>query len=172
MCIRDSDNTIFLFFGDHNTAMNPVHFLEKEESALGTVVHHVPFFIHAPKFTKAKVISRYTKLVDLVPTAASLAKIDYTNYTLGSNALDSITAPDFAFLYQKINGEPALGLLQNDYYYTLTTVTKSASLYNFNGKDLTDIKKDHPIVTKQMDSLLRGYYNATKYLYYNNKKTN
>jgi phosphoglycerol transferase MdoB-like AlkP superfamily enzyme len=166
------DNTIFLFFGDHNTAMNPVNFLEKEESALGTVVHHVPFFIHAPKFTKAKVISRYTKLVDLVPTAASLAKIDYTNYTLGSNALDSITAPDFAFLYQKINGEPALGLLQNDYYYTLTTVTKSASLYNFNGKDLTDIKKDHPIVTKQMDSLLRGYYNATKYLYYNNKKTN
>lgn len=166
------DNTIFLFFGDHNTAMNPVNFLEKEESALGTVVHHVPFFIHAPRFTKAKVISRYTKLVDLVPTAASLAKIDYTNYTLGSNALDSISAPDFAFLYQKINGEPALGLLQNDYYYTLTTVTKSANLYDFNGKDLTDIKKDHPIVTKQMDSLLRGYYNATKYLYYNNKKTN
>ena len=166
------DNTIFLFFGDHNTAMNPVNFLEKEESELGTIVHHVPFFIHAPKFTKAKDISRFTKLVDIVPTAASLANINYTNYTLGSNALDSIEGTDFAFLYQKINGEPALGLLQNDFYYTLTSVTKSASLYDFNGKDLTDIKKDHPIVTKQMDSLLRGYYNATKYLYYNNKKTN
>jgi phosphoglycerol transferase MdoB-like AlkP superfamily enzyme len=166
------DNTIFLFFGDHNTAMNPVSFLEKEEAALGTIVHHVPFFIHAPKFTKAKVISKFTKLVDLVPTAASLAKIEYTNYTLGSNALDSVTGSDFAFLYKKINGEPALGLLQNDYYYTLTTVTNSANLYRFSGKDLTDIKKDHPTVTKQMDSLIRGYYNATKYLYYNNKKTN
>ena len=71
------DNTIFLFFGDHNTAMNPVNFLEKNESELGTVVHHVPFFIHAPKFTKAKDISRFTKLVDLVPTAASLAKINF-----------------------------------------------------------------------------------------------
>jgi phosphoglycerol transferase MdoB-like AlkP superfamily enzyme len=166
------DNTIFLFFGDHNTAMNPVSFLEKEEAALGTIVHHVPFFIHAPKFTKAKVISKFTKLVDLVPTAASLAKIEYTNYTLGSNVLDSVTGSDFAFLYKKINGEPALGLLQNDYYYTLTTVTNSANLYRFSGKDLTDIKKDHPTVTKQMDSLIRGYYNATKYLYYNNKKTN
>ena len=166
------DNTIFLFFGDHNTAMNPVAFLEKEEAALGTIVHHVPFFIHAPKFTKAKVISKFTKLVDLVPTAASLAKIEYTNYTLGSNALDTITGSDFAFLYKKINGEPAVGLLQNDYYYTLTTVTNSANLYRFSGKDLTDIKKDHPTVTKQMDSLIRGYYNATKYLYYNNKKTN
>jgi len=166
------DNTIFLFFGDHNTAMNPVRFLDKEESALGTIVHHVPFFIHAPKFTKTKVISKFTKLVDLIPTAASLAQIEYTNYTLGSNALDTITRSDFAFLYKKINGEPALGLLQNDFYYTLTTVTNSANLYDFNGSDLTDIKKDHPLVTKQMDSLLRGYYNATKYLYYNNKKTN
>ncbi len=166
------DNTIFLFFGDHNTAMNPVRFLDKQESALGTIVHHVPFFIHAPKFTKTKVISKFTKLVDLIPTAASLAQIEYTNYTLGSNALDTITRSDFAFLYKKINGEPALGLLQNDFYYTLTTVTNSANLYDFNGSDLTDIKKDHPLVTKQMDSLLRGYYNATKYLYYNNKKTN
>jgi phosphoglycerol transferase MdoB-like AlkP superfamily enzyme len=166
------DNTIFLFFGDHNTAMNPVNFLEKNESELGTVVHHVPFFIHAPKFTKAKDISRFTKLVDLVPTAASLAKINYTNYTLGSNALDTLNISDFAFLYKNINGEPALGLLQNDFYYTLTTVTNAANLYRFSGKDLTDIKKDHPIVTKQMDSLIRGYYNATKYLYYNNKKTN
>ena len=164
------DNTIFLFFGDHNTAMNPVDFLTKEESALGTVVHHVPFFIHAPKFTKTKVVSRFTKLVDLMPTAASLANINYTNYTLGSNALDSVQATDFAFLYLAIKGEPALGILKNNYYYTLTTVTNSANLYDFNGEDLTDIRKDYPTITKQMDSLLRGYYNATKYLYYNNKK--
>ncbi len=165
------DNTIFLFFGDHNTAMNPVDFLAKKESALGTVVHHVPFFIHAPKLIASKIYPKFTKLVDVLPTAASLANIKYTNYTLGSNALDSLQATDFAFLYQAINGEPAISLLQNDYYYTLTTVSNTTGLYDFNGADLTDIKKDHPNVTKQMDSLLRGYYNATKYLYYNNKKT-
>jgi len=165
------DNTIFLFFGDHNTAMNPVDFLAKKESALGTVVHHVPFFIHAPKLIASKIYPKFTKLVDVLPTAASLATIKYTSYTLGSNALDSLQATDFAFLYQAINGEPAISLLQNYYYYTLTTVSNTSGLYDFNGADLTDIKKDHPNVTKQMDSLLRGYYNATKYLYYNNKKT-
>ena len=166
------DNTIFLFFGDHNTAMNPVKFLEKDESTLGTVVHHVPFFIHAPKLVESKNISRYTKLVDLLPTAASLAKINYTNHTLGINALDTLNKSNFAFLYKSINGEPAVGLIQNDFYYTLTTVTNTTNLHDYNGKDLTDIKKDHPLVAKQMDSLIRGYFNATKYLYYNNKKSN
>lgn len=166
------DNTIFIFFGDHNTSMNHMNFLNREESTLGTVLHHVPFFIHAPKFTQPKSVSDYTKLVDLMPTAASLANIEYTNHTLGVNALDTIKKSNFAFIYKSINGEPAVGLIQNDFYYTLTTVSNQTGLYNFNGKDLTDIKKDHPNVAKQMDSLLRGYYNATKYLYYNNKKTN
>jgi phosphoglycerol transferase MdoB-like AlkP superfamily enzyme len=167
------DNTIFLFFGDHNTAMNKVAFLKHKEFELGTQVHHVPFFIHAPKFVKPQVLTTFSKLVDIVPTAASLANINYTNYTLGSNILDSTnTKNDFAFLYQKINGEPAIGLLQNDFYYTLTNVTKTTNLYSFKEGKRIDIKKDYPVVTKQMDSLLRGYYHATKYLYYNNKKTN
>ena len=165
------DNTIFLFFGDHNTKMNKSDYLSTNDFEFDTELYHVPFFIHAPKFTEPKIISKFTKIVDIVPTAASLANINYTNYTLGSNALDSVQSTDFAFIYKMINGEPAIGLLKDKYYYTLTTVSNIVNLYDFNGKDLTDIKKDHPIVAKQMDSLLRGYYNATKYLYYNNKKT-
>jgi len=165
------DNTIFLFFGDHNTKMNKSDYLSTNDFEFDTELYHVPFFIHAPKFTEPKIISKFTKIVDIVPTAASLANINYTNFTLGSNALDSVQSTDFAFIYKMINGEPAIGLLKDKYYYTLTTVSNIVNLYDFNGKDLTDIKKDHPIVAKQMDSLLRGYYNATKYLYYNNKKT-
>ena len=165
------DNTIFLFFGDHNTKMNKSDYLSTNDFEFDTELYHVPFFIHALKFTEPKIISKFTKIVDIVPTAASLANINYTNYTLGSNALDSVQSTDFAFIYKMINGEPAIGLLKDKYYYTLTTVSNIVNLYDFNGKDLTDIKKDHPIVAKQMDSLLRGYYNATKYLYYNNKKT-
>ncbi|MBL4568935.1 MAG: sulfatase-like hydrolase/transferase, partial [Flavobacteriaceae bacterium] len=164
------DNTIFLFFGDHNTKMNSVDFLKRKESESGTIVHHVPFFIHAPSFVKPKEIDQYRKLVDVLPTAASLANINYTNYTLGSNALDTSNQNSFSFLYQKIDGEPAMGLLQNNFYYTITNISNNTNLYDFNGSQLVDIKKDHPLVTKQMDSLLRGFYNATKYLYYNNKK--
>ena len=169
------DNTIFVFFGDHNTKMNKSEYLATNDFEFDTELYHVPFFIHAPSFVKPQKITSYKKLVDVVPTAASLANISYNNYTLGSNALDTIndgTAKDFAFIYKNMNGEPGIGLLQNNFYYTLTRATNSANLYNFKKKNVTDIKKDHPLVTKQMDSLIRGYYNATKYLYYNNKKTN
>jgi phosphoglycerol transferase MdoB-like AlkP superfamily enzyme len=164
------DNTIFFFFGDHNTSMHKIDFLPKKEFELGTDVHHVPFFIHGPKFVKAEIISKYVKLVDVVPTAASLAKINYVNYTLGSNALDTTLTKDFAFLYQKVHGEPAVGLLQDDFYYTLSNFTNKNNLYSFKKGVMEDVKKEYPVITKQMDSLLRGYYNATKYLYYNNKK--
>ena len=165
------DNTIFVFFGDHNTKMNKSSYLKTNDFEFDTELYHVPLFIHAPKFAKPQQISNYKKLVDVMPTAASLANINYTNYTLGSNALDT-NNNNFAFIYKKMNGEPGMGLLQNNFYYTLTRATNTANLYNFKKKEVIDIKKDHPIVTKQMDSLLRGYYNATKYLYYNNKKTN
>ena len=165
------DNTIFLFFGDHNTKMNKSDFLSTNDFEFNLELYHVPFFIHAPKFTEPKVISKLTKLVDVVPTAASLANINYTNYTLGSNALDSTKATDFAFIYKMINGEPAIGLLRDKYYYTLTTVSNTSNLYDFSKKSFTDIKNKYPLITKKMDSLLKGYYNATKYLYYNNKKT-
>ena len=155
--------------------MNKSEYLATNDFEFDTELYHVPFFIHAPNFVKPKKITSYKKLVDVVPTAASLANISYNNYTLGSNALDTIndgSDKDFAFIYKNMNGEPGIGLLQNNFYYTLTRATNSANLYNFKEKNVIDIKKDHPLVTKQMDSLIRGYYNATKYLYYNNKKTN
>ena len=164
------DNTIFLFFGDHNTAMNPVDFLAKKEFNLDTQVHHVPFFINAPKFVKAQKHENYAKLVDLMPTAAALANINYTNYTLGINALNSESDKSFAFLYKKINGEPAVAVMKDDFYYTYATNSKKTNLYSISSGELIDIKSEYPVISKQLDSLVKGYYNATKYLYYNNKK--
>lgn len=128
------DNTIFLFFGDHNTKMNKAAFLSTNDFEFDTELFHVPFFIHAPNFVKPQHISSFRKIVDVVPTAASLAKINYTNYTLGSNALDTISDNNFAFIYKNFNGEPGIGVLKNDFYYTLTNVTQTANLYHFNQK--------------------------------------
>ena len=36
---------------------------------------------------------------------------------------------------------------------------------------MVDIKEKYPKKTLQMDSLLNAYYHATKYLYFNNKKS-
>ena len=164
------DNTIFAFFGDHNTAMKRTE-IYTQEYDLNIQLQHVPFFIHSPNFVESKSISKNGKLIDLFPTLASLAKVNHTNYTLGNNLLDSIPKNTSSFVYLKINGEPAVGIIQDGLYYSKTNISKKTSLYNLNAKELVDIKNDNPIVSQKLDSLLNAYYHSTKYLYFNNKKT-
>jgi len=163
------ENTIFLFFGDHDTKMNPINQF-KTEFDLGIEVHHVPMFIHAPKYVQPKIVSKFTKLADIFPTAASLAKIDYTNYTLGSNALDGTNTSNIAFLYHKVNGEPGMALLKDTFCLQKTLISKTTNLYSLQTGEKEDLKEKYPKIYQHMDSLLNGFYHSTKYLYYNNKK--
>lgn len=165
------ENTIFAFFGDHNTAMERTDNFTVEHD-LNILSQHVPFFIHAPKFVAPKTYTKNGKLIDLFPTVMSLAKINHTNYTLGNNLLDSTNTNNASFVYLKIKGEPAVGLIKDSLYYSKTNLSNFASLYNLKDKELKDIKNENPLIAKKMDSLLAAYYHATKYLYYNNKKSN
>ncbi|WP_299060044.1 LTA synthase family protein [uncultured Polaribacter sp.] len=163
------DNTIFAFFGDHNTAMTRTELFSKEYD-LNIQSQHVPFLIHAPKYVKPRVIKKNGKLIDLFPTLISLAKIDHTNYTLGNNLIDSTYTNSNSFIYLGIKGEPAVGIIKDSLYYYKTTVSNTNGLYSLKEKALNDLKEDLPVKTKELDSLLNAYYHSTKYLYFNNKK--
>lgn len=166
------ENTIFAFFGDHNTAMSRTAILPKEYD-LNLETLHVPFFIHGPEFIKPAINEKNGKLIDLFPTITSLAKINHTNYTLGNNLLDSVKYNNpYSFVYLKINGEPAVGLIQDSLYYSKTTISKSTALYNLKTSKIEDLKEKHPYKISEMDSILNAYYHSTKYLYFNNKKDN
>ncbi len=164
------DNSIFVFFGDHRGGMKKLNFLNDNEDDLGIQVHHVPFFIHAPKFVAPKIIDKYAKLVDIFPTATSLAKIDYSNYTLGRDLLDSTNINTAAFVYIQSKGEKAVGVIKDEYYYEKTNISKKSILYNLKDPNVKDIKLENPKISKELDSLLSAYYHTTKYLYFNNKK--
>lgn len=163
------NNTIFAFFGDHNTAMKRTNLFSKEYD-LNIQLQHVPFIIHAPKFVKPATITKNGKLIDLFPTLINLAKISHTNYTLGSNLLDSTKTNTTSFVYLMSKGEPTIGLVQDSLYFSKTNVTKTAGLYNLKEEKLIDLKGKYTLKAQQMDSLLQAYYHATKYLYFNNKK--
>ena len=166
------ENSIFVFFGDHMGGMKKLNFIKNIEDDLGIQRHHVPFFIHAPKYIEPQELDKYAKLIDLFPTVTSLAKIDYTNYTLGRDLLDSTYINTAAFVYLKSKGENAVGIIRDDFYYEKTNISKSSSLYDLRINSIEDIKVDKHALTKEMDSLLAAYYHSTKYLYYNNKKLN
>ena len=164
------DNSIFVFFGDHSINLKGIKGLNNNEVNLGIQLNHTPCFIHAPKYTKTQIVDKYAKLIDIFPTAASIAKIDYTNYTLGRDLLDSTAANTAAFIYTQNKGEGAVGLIQDEYYYEKTNRSKKAALYSLNNNSYRDIKSNKMGVTEKMDSLLSAYYYTTKYLYFNNKK--
>ena len=160
----------FVFFGDHSIIMKNFNNLDNNEINLGIQLNHVPFFIHAPKYVKPQVLDKYAKLIDVFPTATSLAKITYTNHTLGRDLLDSIPTNTVAFVYVQNKGEKAVGLIKDGFYYEKTNISKKTGLYKLETNPIKDITFDKPIVVQQMDSLLSAYYYSTKYLYLNNKK--
>ena len=164
------DNSIFVFFGDHRGGMKKLNFLKNNEDALGIQVHHVPFFIHSPRYAQPREVTKYAKLIDIFPTATSLAKIDYDNYTLGRDLLDSATTNTAAFVYLENKGEKAVGLLKDGYYLEKTNSSKKISLFSLETNSIENIKLEKPEIAMAMDSLLSGYYHSTKYLYFNNKK--
>lgn len=164
------DNTVFVFFGDHNTMMNR-NYQYTNEHDLNINLQHALLFIHAPKFVKPEAISKNAKLIDLFPTVMSLIKMNHTNYTLGRNLLDSLSNKNSSsFVYLKMKGEPTVGLLQDSLYYSRTNISKTKGLYNLKSKELVDLKEKYPNKASAMDSLLNAYYHSTKYLYFNNKK--
>ena len=150
--------------------MKKLNFLKNNEDDLGVQVHHVPFFIHAPKYIKPQIIDKYAKLIDIFPTATSLAKVNYTNYTLGRDLLDSTSNNTAAFVYIQSKGEKAVGLLKDNFYYEKTNISKRTGLFSLQANTMKDIQLDKPVIANQMDSLLSSYYHTTKYLYFNNKK--
>lgn len=167
------DNTIFVFFGDHQDhqmGVGLVKHYKPTESKLGVLTHNVPLFIHAPKLLKPRVFTKHMNLVDMFPTTMALAKINYTNYTLGVNVLDTIPRTNFSFIYRYVNGEPASGVVQDSLFYYQTVLSKKSKLINLNDTSLNDISDKHPNKNKEMDSLLNAFYQSTKYLYFNNKK--
>ena len=89
---------------------------------------------------------------------------------MGNNLLDANYIDTSSFVYLKIKGEPATGLLKDSLYYSKTRITNTSGLYNLNEKSLTDLKDTYSEQLKEMDSLLEAYYHSTKYLYFNNKK--
>ena len=164
------DNTIFVFFGDHQGGMNEISHFKSTEDKLGILRHNVPFFIHAPKLLAPQKVNKNIHLVDVVPTTMALAKINHTNFTLGINALDSLKTNTFSFIYKNIKGEPSSGIIKDSLYYYKTVLNKNYQLINLNDNTLKDISKENKELTEEMDDLLSSFYHSTRYLYFNNKK--
>ncbi|UYQ93869.1 sulfatase-like hydrolase/transferase [Chitinophaga horti] len=164
------DNTIFVFFGDHNIKLNPYHFMEQPEVEMGTWGHHVPLIIYAPRHIAPGEIRETGSLVDVYPTVAALVGMPVTNYTMGVNLLDSSRQNRYAFLVYHKNLQPYHALIGDRYLYEINPKTGETALFDLSADPLKDVKKDNLDTAQKLDKLTRGYYESTRYLMFNNKK--
>ncbi|KAA2241795.1 sulfatase-like hydrolase/transferase [Chitinophaga agrisoli] len=164
------DNTIFVFFGDHNCILNPYHFMPYPEYELGSGGEHVPCIIYAPGRLKPQEVTRAGSLLDVYPTVANLAGVPHKNYTLGIDLLDTTYSNRYAFISYMKNLQWCTAVIGDQYMYELNTRSGKTALYDLKGDALKDVQQEHADTARALNNLTHGFYESTRYLMFNNKK--
>ncbi|RYY69994.1 MAG: DUF229 domain-containing protein [Chitinophagaceae bacterium] len=163
------DNTVFVFVGDHGLRGDagsnfPVSFTKQ-----GIGAEHVPLLFYAPKLLSPQNIIKVCSQLDVLPSAAYIARQQHTNTTMGKNLFDLTDSTQrFAFI-----ADPntfTVGLVSDEYYWGRNINTKE--------KFFVSVLNSQPVVKQaatdsvalKMERLTEAWYETSKYLLLNNKK--
>jgi len=164
------DNTIFVFFGDHNCTLNPYHFMPFPEYELGSGGEHVPCIMYGPGHLRPQQNTRAGSLLDVYPTVAKLAGIPFKNYTLGVDLLDTTYTSRYAFISYIKNLQFCTAVIGEQYLFEVNNGTGKTALYDLKGDALKDVEAQHADTARALNNLTHGFYESTRYLMFNNKK--
>ena len=162
-------NTIFVFVGDHGIPGDAGNMFPRSWTNENLDVTHVPLLFYSPSLLQPKRIHEFVSQIDLLPTAAGLAKISYRNTTLGRDLLDSAnnTGKAFSFLYYPDQGY--VDLLMGTYLYRINLLTRKEDMYSVIGNDKVN-PSEIPDSLQKMKTLTSAFYETARYMLLNNKK--
>ena len=162
-------NTIFIFVGDHGLRGDAGPLFPQSFTKQGLAAEHVPLLFYAPGLLQPNRISLVSSQLDVLPSAAYLARQSYTNTSFGRNLFDSSNAgKHFAFIADP--DTRYIGLVGNQYYYGRNL--------NTGEKHFVSVLNNEPVVAglqtdsikNYMASLTEAWYQTARYLLLNNKK--
>ena len=162
------DNTIFILFGDHGISESSPNTSASYQAARLSP-WHVPLVIHAPWLLTPEVREEAASQVDVFPTAASLAGIDYTNWTLGRDLFDKRRDPKQQAAFISGKNDVPIRLIMNGYCFVDNRAGQQF-LYDLAGEAI-DLQKELPELFATMRDLAMAHQTTAKYLLYNNKKS-
>jgi phosphoglycerol transferase MdoB-like AlkP superfamily enzyme len=164
-------NTIFVFVGDHGIRYNgTLEYFPKSWTEQGLTCEHVPLLFYAPAFLKPKKVNDVCSQVDILPTIASLAKISYTNNSMGRNLFDTlINNKKYAFIID--HDVKTIGLVSSKYYYLKNYKTGVIDFVSMTGNEPISSNAETDSIKNYMERLTDAYYETAKYLLLNNKKS-
>lgn len=162
-------NTIFVFVGDHGIPGNARAEFPETWNRQGLTIHHVPLLFYAPDILKSQLISDACSQSDVLPSAAFLAGVPYTNTSMGINLFDSseinthLPFRNAAFIFDPTIKQ--IGIVTDSFVYNHNLISKKESA--------SRLYENTPINTATEDELRQlatGWYQTARYLLANNKK--
>jgi len=165
------DNTIFVLFGDHNNRITTLPFLPPAYEQLNLESLHVPAYIYAPKYLKARDFIEATSLVDLVPTVLSLVGMEYTNTTMGRDILGPSAEGERAVPTLMREGTyPLIGAVTKRFFLQMNADGTQATLHEIKSTTpLENVADKHPKEFTRLSDLARGLHETSRYLMYANR---
>ncbi|MDR1888877.1 MAG: LTA synthase family protein [Zoogloeaceae bacterium] len=164
------DNTIFVFYGDHNGRISHIPFKSRAYEELNLESLHVPGIIHAPKLIPPRVTEAATSLIDLLPTMAGLLGVEYRNTTLGRDI--QLPAPEGERAVPLVLREgafPLLGVVTRRHLLQMNADGSQPALYEVDSDKVENIANSHPEEFTRLSALARGLHETARVMLYSNK---
>lgn len=161
-------NTIFVFIGDHGIPGNAGKLFPEVYTQQRLTQHHVPMLFYGPSFIEPQRIDKISSQVDLLPTLAGIAKIPYTNNSLGRDLLKTDASKQFAFIFDMDNRQ--VSIIDSSYLFRHQLNSKKDEIYSItNNKEVNQT----PEVKERMNELKQlseAVYEAGKELLIRKRK--
>lgn len=160
--------TIFVFIGDHGLRGGAGDLFPESFTKYDFQAEHVPLLFYAPGLIEPKVIQKVCSQLDVLPSIAHLAKRNHINTTMGMNLFSSDSLPRYAFIADpEKNSIAAIG----DTFYWERSATGNEILASVLNNEPLPASPYIDSVKLQMKKWALGFYEASRYLLLNNKKT-
>lgn len=161
-------NTIFAFVGDHGIGGDAGNMFPQAWTKELTSMH-VPLLFYAPALLAHQEYSFPASQCDVLPTAASLAKVAYTNTTMGRNLLAQGLKDDSshhkAFIFNP--DKKRIGFVDDTIFYSYDIAGKlkpeALSVLNNEPVQLSDSANN------AYHKITDAFYQTARYLLLNNK---
>ncbi|MCU1759758.1 LTA synthase family protein [Pseudomonas sp. 14P_8.1_Bac3] len=164
------DNTIFVFFGDHNTRISQIPHMAPAFEQLGLESNNVPMLIHAPGLLQPKVIDEAVGLADLLPTVAGMAGMPFTHGAMGRDIQQP--APEGERVVPLVLREgtfPLIGGVTRHHLLQMQHDGSSPTLHDLASATPTDdIAEQNPEEFKRLVELTRGLHESSRLMLYRN----
>lgn len=164
------DDTVFVFFGDHNTRISQIPHMPPAFEQLGLESNNVPLLIHAPKWLEPRVFDEAVGLADLLPTMAGLLGVAFDNGGLGRDL--QLPAPEGERVVPLVLREgsfPVIGAVTRDFLVQMQHDGSSPTLHDLHSATpRDDVAARHPEEFQRLLTLGLGLHEAARLQMYRN----